>query len=467
LNQRENRTPAPDDGGGQDAPRDSLPEILRRAREEYGQDLRTVAQILRIRYVYLEAIEEGRFEQLPGTTYAVGFLRTYADFLGLDSDEIVERFKDEATGVERKTELVFPEPVSESKIPGGAIILISVLLLAVAYGGWLYLSNQGKSVADLIPAMPESLQALLDDGEADTGTEMAAETPAAMAPAALDEPAEEAVEQPAEETPVAAEASPQPPDETAGTETAAGETMVPAAPVETAAVPASPESVAPATIEPSVTTEIAVAPTAPEPAAPAQVARPFPAETPSATAPAEAEPEPVVSERAAEVQPAAEALIPAAPAAADPAAIMDQGAATGDRGTAPEELVAVAPTPQTTLIIPAVPTTTQTVVIPDDRIPRVYGEKSANTRIVLRAVQDSWVQVRDAQNALLLTRVLQSGDTYFVPNQEGLTLLTGNAGGIEIEVDGVIAPRIGPVGTVRRDIPLEPERLKTGTTGSR
>ena len=438
MNQKEQRTPAPDDGGGLEAPRDSLSGVLRRAREDYGQDLRTVAQILRIRYVYLQAIEEGRFEQLPGTTYAIGFLRTYADFLGLNGDEIVDRFKNEAQGVERKTELVFPEPVSESKVPGGAIILISVLLLAVAYGGWLYLSNQGKSVADLIPAMPERLQALLDDGGAETGTEMAAETPAEPAPAAVtpaaavEETAEEAATQPAEEPPVAAEVSPQPPSETAEAGTEAAETAVPGAPVETATVPASPEPAAAATIEPPVATETAIAPTVPEPAAPARLTMPSPAEAP----------------------------IPAAPAVADPSAITDQDAAT-------ESLVSGDSTPQTTLIIPAVPTTSQTVVIPDNRTPRVYGEKSANTRIILRAVQDAWVQIRDAQDALLLTRVLQSGDTYFVPNQEGLTLLTGNAGGIQIEVDGVMAPPIGPVGTVRRDIRLEPERLKTGTASSR
>ena len=76
-------------------------------------------------------------------------------------------------GTESKPELVFPEPVAESRVPGGAIILISAVLLGLAYGGWFYLSNQGKSFADLIPPLPARLQAMLA-GEAETALESAA-----------------------------------------------------------------------------------------------------------------------------------------------------------------------------------------------------------------------------------------------------------------------------------------------------
>src|SRR5262249_61207999 len=59
-------------------------ELLRLTRERLGHELETVANQLRIRLSYLEAIEEARFRDLPGTTYAVGFVRSYADYLGLD-----------------------------------------------------------------------------------------------------------------------------------------------------------------------------------------------------------------------------------------------------------------------------------------------------------------------------------------------------------------------------------------------
>ena len=116
-----------------------------------------------------------------------------------------------------------------------------------------------------------------------------------------------------------------------------------------------------------------------------------------------------------------------------------------------------------TVVIPAPPTASRDLVLSTERLPRVYGESNLGTRIVLRALQDSWVQVRDRQDALLLTRVLRSGDTYYVPDQDGLTLLTGNAGGIAIEVDGVAVAPLGPLGAVRRQIALDPVRLLNGT----
>ena len=61
-------------------------------------------------------------------------------------------------------------------------------------------------------------------------------------------------------------------------------------------------------------------------------------------------------------------------------------------------------------------------------------------------------------------RVLRAGDSYQVPNQSGLTLLTGNAGGLEIEVDGTVLGALGPVGTVRRNVALEPAGLLDGST---
>jgi cytoskeleton protein RodZ len=96
-------------------------------------------------------------------------------------------------------------------------------------------------------------------------------------------------------------------------------------------------------------------------------------------------------------------------------------------------------------------------------VAQVFGRGNVGTRIVLRATQDSWVQVRDGNEDLLFTRVLRAGDSYRVPNQSGLTLLTGNAGGLEVEVDGSPLGPLGPVGTVRRNVALEPTGLLDGS----
>ena len=80
---------------------ESVAELLRRMREQSGEDLKTVAEQLRIRHVHLKSIEDGRFRDLPGPAYAMGFVRSYADYLGLNGLEIVERFKDEVEGLDR------------------------------------------------------------------------------------------------------------------------------------------------------------------------------------------------------------------------------------------------------------------------------------------------------------------------------------------------------------------------------
>ena len=61
--------------------------LLRASRLRVGENLQDVAAMLCIRYPYLEAIESARYNELPGLTYAVGFIRAYAEHLGLDSEE--------------------------------------------------------------------------------------------------------------------------------------------------------------------------------------------------------------------------------------------------------------------------------------------------------------------------------------------------------------------------------------------
>jgi cytoskeleton protein RodZ len=66
---------------------------LEEARLNQGITLDKVVADLKIRKHYLLAMESGRWEELPGYAYAVGFLRTYAEYLGLSGDELVEEYK--------------------------------------------------------------------------------------------------------------------------------------------------------------------------------------------------------------------------------------------------------------------------------------------------------------------------------------------------------------------------------------
>lgn len=429
---------------------ESIADTLRLARQELGQDLRTVAQFLCIRYAYLEAIEKSDFDSLPGTAYAIGFLRTYAEFLGLDGEQIVERFKREVQGEEPVQDLVFPEPVGHNRIPGGAIVLISMVLLAMAYGGWFYLSNKGAKVADLMPQVPERLQAMIsgnDDSQSAATPEPAAPAPAPVPGGIPDTAGADAVT-PADPAPKLT--APDAPTPAATLETD---------PEEITALAAAPEMPAPvseavtefddSTPEIDVSTpEIVDTSMTPAPTAEAETVAAAVSPAPLADSAPVAAAAPAVSMAAADPDPA-----PPAPAA--PAASVSQAATPSTDSAEPllDEIVA----------IPSPPTATQDMALSSVRSPRVYGESDAGARIVLHAVQDSWVQIRDRQEALLLTRVLRSGDTYYVPDQDGLTLLTGNAGGIAIEVDGVALAPLGPTGEVRRQIALDPARLLDGS----
>lgn len=67
--------------------------ILRQARSEQGLSLEEVQEATRIRERYLDALEKDNYEVLPAAVYVRGFLKTYANFLGLDGDELAEEVR--------------------------------------------------------------------------------------------------------------------------------------------------------------------------------------------------------------------------------------------------------------------------------------------------------------------------------------------------------------------------------------
>ena len=83
-------------------------------------------------------------------------------------------------------------------------------------------------------------------------------------------------------------------------------------------------------------------------------------------------------------------------------------------------------------------------------------------RVVLHFTGDTRVQVRERGGRALLTRVMKAGETFPVPTRANLVLNTGNAGRVEIVVDGVVVPSIGGQGSVRKDVALDPDQLKAG-----
>jgi cytoskeleton protein RodZ len=283
----------------------SAGDELRQRREALGLDLGEVAATLRIKPAYLAALEAGRPDELPGAVYAIGFLRAYAGYLGLDCGEMLRRFKQESTLLAAKPDLAFPIPAGERSTAGGGMLLVALILAICAYGGWFYLST----------------------GEGPR-PERVAEVPLELLP----------YREPFRAPPVVSR------------------------PVETQAAPRSP------------------------------------AVTPEGS----------------------------------------EHSGSGGRPSAAGSAMA------------AVPAVT-------DPAPNPPGE------VVIRATADSWIQIRDARQSVLLTRVLKAGESCRAPARPGLSMRTGNAGGLEITVDGVPAPPIGGRGMVRRNVALDGHALLAGS----
>jgi cytoskeletal protein RodZ len=76
---------------------------LREARMRQGLEFPRIETETKIRGKYLRALEEEQFEVLPGDTYVKGFLRTYADYLGLDGQLYVDEYNSRFTTAEEPT----------------------------------------------------------------------------------------------------------------------------------------------------------------------------------------------------------------------------------------------------------------------------------------------------------------------------------------------------------------------------
>jgi len=140
---------------------DAVGGALRKRRLKTGEDLKTVSDKLRIGRPYLEALEESRYDELPGRTYAIGFVRTYAAYLGLNVAEIVDAYKLEIAPEEQTPgsgeNLSFPELREETRLPKGSLLVLALLLGAGVYGAWLLSVSADRMVTERVPPVPERL----------------------------------------------------------------------------------------------------------------------------------------------------------------------------------------------------------------------------------------------------------------------------------------------------------------------
>ncbi|HMF27334.1 MAG TPA: helix-turn-helix domain-containing protein [Candidatus Cybelea sp.] len=140
---------------------DALGERFRAAREARGLSLSDVAEQIRIRSVYLAAIEEENWNAIGAPVYVRGFLRTYARFLGIDPEEAVAAFNRTQPAVPASVGPPAPERPATSAAPSvrsSALVWIAaaVAVLLIAFVTYNELTmRRGATTADVQQASPE------------------------------------------------------------------------------------------------------------------------------------------------------------------------------------------------------------------------------------------------------------------------------------------------------------------------
>ncbi len=351
-------------------------EILRAAREKRKLSLEDVSAAIHVRTAQLRAIEEGNIDALPGMTYAVGFVKSYASYLKLNPIDLGNKFKTEHGALKPlMPDLPEIKPVVESRMPDPRIVGVGAFFAVVLLLGWtLFGGDETSEGLDIAPVAGV-------EGEApQVGVEIAAENVT---------------------------------EEIAGDET----------PVETSG--------------------------SPEEAAPAKVADEKPAKDVKEDAKAKEEDkkeqaaEKAEDKKEAEVAAQAPATSEDEQQASEAVAALDAEAA---KKKAAAEAVANVAAAQTQAEQPAMAAEEPITI-------RKAG------RVVFKAKQTSWVQISDAEERVVFKKLLRAGEQYTVPEGKGYTLITTNAGGLDVIVDGKQAPALGKSGEILRGLPLEPSEL--------
>ncbi len=165
-------------------PGGSLGDRFRAAREARGLSLSDCSDKVRIRSVYLAAIEDENWKAIGAAVYVRGFLRTYARFLGLDPEEVVIAFNDEVQPsghAAAETAPQRPAHVERSSQPGSVLIWIAgvVAVVLVAFVAYNALTMHREAAVALGSSSPSPLESA-----AEASASPGAGIPASASPAA-------------------------------------------------------------------------------------------------------------------------------------------------------------------------------------------------------------------------------------------------------------------------------------------
>jgi len=165
------------------SPGRAVGRLLRDQREARGLGLPEVEKSLRIRRQHLEAIEEGRFDKLPGAAYIPAFLRAYAAHVALDPEKVMTAYHlSGPVPIKRPLTLPADFPIVEKRAPIGLAVLTVLLVVGAGYAAWHYLPREQAVVAEKVPPVPDRLLASRPATASATDAVMPAPGAAAPAP---------------------------------------------------------------------------------------------------------------------------------------------------------------------------------------------------------------------------------------------------------------------------------------------
>jgi len=446
--------------------------LLRAARLRRGDKLRQVSNVLKIRYDYLVSMENGRFDDLPGAIYSRGFIRAYSEYLGLDGEELVSKLNAESDVLTDNSKLAFPAIIPEDGIPGGLVVLIGLLITILGYCTWYWFSSPDVYVAENLTTIPKAATVKVETTS--TKPPVTAENPLIEASSAVAATAK-FPSQNHQNVERRTEVNAPPQASLKATQEGLGSATVPETPKilsrETISNEPSRRIEGIVLVEPNKvifptvrrTTDLDV----PQkyPSGVQQIPKDETAEdrlvgdsannafTPSSIEEVKAPKEltrNVVND---------ETLIPSLTTKPDPVQ-----AAFDD--SAPDTLSKLPKRPNTEVAalsnLDEKPREVNKIITPNLH-EDVKLDLKNTSRITITAINTSWIQLRDIRtNRMILSKVLKKDQSYKIPDRPGLSLMTGNAGALEITVDGEIVPEVGKLGEIRRKILMEVESLKSG-----
>lgn len=116
--------------------------ILRKARESKKYKLKTVSEVLKVRVRHLEAIEAGDFVEVAKEIYLTGCIRSYANWLGLDSEELLRDAdfikQNKEMSVKSIYNVEIPNTDEIDLRPSGKVVMASIVIAILAYCAWIF-----------------------------------------------------------------------------------------------------------------------------------------------------------------------------------------------------------------------------------------------------------------------------------------------------------------------------------------